>query len=238
MHFFRIALLTLTFCCATALAQDTHAIDVLRRAQTAAGGVEALVAVQDQIVTRNIRSVGGGISGQQVMKIILPSALRQESVLPFGMVAISLVDGRGELRSSQGTLALSGPQLTQAQGELFRVRERLLLANQNPDLQLIFLDTVEQGDRVADVLNVTDSATGQSVQLWIDQANGEFFRSTYDSVALSGSQQLAEYYSDFRTINGVQTPFSIAIHSGSALLTEIRVEKVLHNTGLTKAELR
>jgi hypothetical protein len=57
-------------------------------------------------------------------------------------------------------------------------------------------------------------------------------------VALIGAQQLDEYYSDFRAVNGVQTPFQIDVSTGGRPLTKIRVEKVLHNAGLTKAELR
>lgn len=238
MTLIRMTLLTVTFCCAFAIAQDSRALEVLQRAQRAAGGVEPLSAVHDQIITRRIRSVGGGISGQQTMKIILPNAFRQESALPFGMVTLSLVDGGGQLRSSQGTIALSGPQLLQAQGELFRLRVRLLLADRYPNLALTYLDSVDHEGRSADVLNVTDSESGQSVQMWIDHDSGEFFQSTYNSVGLAGAQQLTERYSDFRTVDGIQVPFAIGVYSDGVLLTDIRIEKVLQNTGLTKAELR
>jgi hypothetical protein len=238
MTLIRTTLMTLTFCCTLAVAQDSRAVEVLQRAQQAAGGIESLSAVHDEIVTRRIRSVGGGISGQQTMKIILPNALRQESALPFGMVTLSLVDGHGQLRSPQGTITLGGPQLLQAQGELFRLRLRLLLADKYPSLTLTYLDAVDHDGRPADVLNVTDSESGQSVQMWIDHHSGEFFQSAYDSVALVGGQQLTEHYSDFRTVDGIQVPFAVGVYSNGVLLTDIRIEKVLHNTGLTKAELR
>lgn len=154
------------------------------------------------------------------------------------MVTLSLVDGSGKMVSPQGSIQLSGPQLLQAQGELFRVRERLLLADRIPELKLVYLDSVDEDSRPADVLNVTDSESGQSVQLWIDQATGELFKTTYDGVVLVGAQRLEEHYSDFRSVNGVRTPFAIAVRTGDLLLTEIQIEKVLHNTGLTKAELR
>ena len=97
MPSFRTTLLALTLFCSVSLAQDSRAVSILKHAQEAAGGVEALSAVRDQIISRGIHSVGGGMSGQQVVKIILPSALRQESALPFGMVTLSLVDGSGRI---------------------------------------------------------------------------------------------------------------------------------------------
>jgi outer membrane lipoprotein-sorting protein len=238
MPLFRMTLLALTLFCSVSISQDSRAVAILKRAQEAAGGVDALSAIRDQIISRGIHSVGGDISGQQVVKIILPSALRQESALPFGMVTLSLVDGSGEMESPQGSMQLSGPQLLQAQGELFRVRERLLLADRFPELKLVYLDSVDEDSKPADVLDVTDSESGQSVQLWIDRATGELFKTTYDGVALAGAQRLEEHYSDFRSVNGVRTPFAIASRTGDLLLTEIQIEKVLHNTGLTKAELR
>ena len=39
-----------------------HHLKILQRAQQAAGGSEALSAVKDMIVTRDIKAVGGGMS--------------------------------------------------------------------------------------------------------------------------------------------------------------------------------
>ena len=235
---FQFAMLLLGCSVAIAQAQDTRALEILRRAQEAAGGAEALAAVKDMIVTRDIRAVGGGMSGRQVVKLLLPGAMRQESSLPFGPVAVSLVDGAGSIDSPQGKTALAGPQLTQAQGELFRVRERLLLADTVPDWQLRYVEASSDSNREADILEITGPEPGQRIRLWIDQKTGEFYRSSFAAVAVVGSQQLDEFYSDFRPVNGVQTPFRIDVLSAGRALTEIRIEKVLHNTGLTKSELR
>lgn len=221
-----------------AQAQDARALQILGRAQEAAGGSEALAAIRDLIVTRDIQAVGGGMSGRQTVKFLLPGAMRQESSLPFGLVAVSLVDGAGTIDSPQGRSALAGPQLAQAQGELFRVRERLLLADRVPELAVSFVESSADAGREADILEVWDPKSSQRIRLWIDQETGEFYRTSFGAVALVGAQQLDEYYSDFRTINGVQTPFRINVMASGRPLTEIRIEKVLHNTGLTKSELR
>jgi hypothetical protein len=238
MLFFRFAMLLLGCCGVIAQAQDTRALQILRRAQEAAGGAEALAAVKDMIVTRDIQAVGGGISGRQVVKFLLPGAMRQESSLPFGPVTVSLVDGAGSIESSQGKSALVGPQLTQAQGELFRVRERLLLADSVPDWSLSYVESSSDSGREADILEVSDAKSSQRIRLWIDRKTGEFYRSSFAAVAIVGAQRLDEFYSDFRAVNGVQTPFRISVFSAGRSLTEIHVGKVLHNTGLTKTELR
>ena len=231
-------MLLLGCCGVIAQAQDSRALQILGRAQAAAGGTEALAAVKDMIVTRDIRAVGGGMSGRQVVKFLLPAAMRQESSLPFGQVVVSLVDGAGSIDSPQGKSALVGPQLTQAQGELFRVRERLLLADSLPDWTVSYLESSVDSGREADVLEVSDPKSSQRVRLWIDKKTGEFYRSSFAAVAIVGAQQLDEFYSDFRAVNGIQTPFRIDVSTAGRALTEIHIEKVLHNTGLTKSELR
>jgi hypothetical protein len=238
MSFFRFAILALGCCAAAAQAQDARALQVLKRAQRSAGGVEALAAVKDMIVIRDVQAVGGGMSGRQTVKFLLPGAMRQESSLPFGLVAVSLVDGAGSIDSPQGKSALVGPQLTQAQGELFRLRERLLRADAEPGWTVSLVESAADAGRKADILEIADPQASQRTRLWIDQSTGEFFRASFDAVALVGAQRLDEYYSDFRTVNGVQTPFRIDVFAGGRRLTEIRIEKVLHNTGLTKSELR
>lgn len=189
-------------------------------------------------MTRDIRAVGGGMNGRQTVKFLFPGTMRQESSLPFGLVAVSLVDGAGFIDSPQGKSALAGAQLTQAQGELFRLRERLLLADEVPAWTVSYIESSRDGGRQVDVLEVAEPKSAQLVRLWIDQQTGEFYRASFGAVALIGAQQLDEYYSDFREVNGVRTPFRIDVRGGGRPLTEIRVEKVLHNTGLTKAELR
>lgn len=231
-------MLLLGCCGVIAQAQDSRALQILGRAQAAAGGTEALAAVKDMIVTRDIRAVGGGMSGRQVVKFLLHAAMRQESSLPFGQVVVSLVDGAGSIDSPQGKSALVGPQLTQAQGELFRVRERLLLADSLPDWTVSYLESSVDSGREADVLEVSDPKSSQRVRLWIDKKTGEFYRSSFAAVAIVGAQQLDEFYSDFRAVNGIQTPFRIDVSTAGRALTEIHIEKVLHNTGLTKSELR
>lgn len=238
MSYFRFAMLLLGCCGVIAQAQDTRALEILRRAQEAAGGAEALAAVKDMIVTREIRAVGGGMSGRQVVKFVLPEAMRQESTLPFGPVTVSLVDGSGSIDSPQGKTALVGPQLTQAQGELFRLRERLLLADRMAGWKVSFIESAADSGREADILEVSDPKSSQRIRLWIDRKTGEFYRSSFAAVAVVGSQQLDEFYSDFRTVNGIQTPFRIEVSSAGRALTEIEIEKVAHNVGLTKAELR
>ncbi len=236
MSFPRIACLCLTLLCGVAKAQEAAA--VLERAREAAGGTEALERVEDMILTRNIHAVAGGMSGQQTVKILLPGALRQESSVPFGSFVLSLVDGQGTLQSPRSTDPLSGPQLTQAQGELLRIRERLLLADQDATLEVSFRETVTDGKREADVVDVTDSETGQEVAMFVDHETGEFYKTVYAAVALVGARELEESYSDYRDVNGVQTPFLIEVRSAGQLITRITVDKALHNTGLTKAEMR
>lgn len=238
MSFFRLAVLLLGCCGLIAQAEDARALQILRRAQEGAGGAEALAAIKDMIVTRDIEAVGGGMSGRQVVKFLLPGAMRQESSLPFGLVAVSLVDGAGFIDSPQGKSALAGPQLAQAQGELFRLRERLLLADRVPEWTVNYVESSPDAGRQSDILEVSDPTSGQRIRLWIDQKTGEFYRASFAAVAIVGAQQLDEYYSDFRAVNGVQTPFRIQVFTEARPLTEIRIEKVLHNTGLTKSELR
>ncbi len=234
LHRIAIVLLAAT----AAWAADSKALEVLAKAQQAAGGAEKLAAVKDFIATRKIEGVGGGLSGSQVYKVVLPSAMRQESTLPFGALIVSLVDGQGKMQSFQGSGPLPPPQLAQAKGELFRLRESLLLADRDPDKSVAYVGEEDVDGRPAQVLEVSSKNGGQKARLYTDSATGELFQIAYDSAGLQGaSQSIRQRFSDFRAVDGIQVPFAIETYQDDKLLSKITVEKFLYNTGLRKSEL-
>ncbi len=217
---------------------DARASAVLAKAQQAAGGADKLAALEDFIAERKIDSVGGGLSGRQVYKVVLPSAMRQESSLPFGNLIVTVVDGQGKMQSFQGSGPLPPAQLAQANDELFRLRETLLLADRDPDKTVAFVGEETIGDRTAHILEVASQKSSRKVKLYVDSETGELFQIAYPGLALQGEPRtIVERYSDFRDVDGVQAPFLIEAFDGDKPMTTITVEKLLYNTGLTKAEL-
>ncbi len=217
---------------------DARASAVLAKAQQAAGGADKLAALEDFIAERKIESVGGGLSGRQVYKVVLPAAMRQESSLPFGNLIVTVVDGQGKMQSFQGSGPLPPAQLAQAQGELFRLRESLLLADRDPDRTVSFVGEETVGERKAEVVEVVAAKEDGNVKLYIDADSGELFQIAYPGFAFQGEPRtIVERYSDFRDVDGVQAPFLIEAFDADKPITIITVEKLLYNTGLTKAEL-
>ena len=218
---------------------DARALEVLSKAQQAAGGADKLAAIEDFIAERKIEAVGGGLSGRQVYKVVLPAAMRQESSLPFGTLVVSVVDGQGRMQSFQGVGPLPPAQLAQANDELFRLRESLLVADRDPDKTISFVAEEAVGDRAAQVIEVASAKTKRKVRLYIDAESGE---SAPDRLRRRRSARRVAYdpralFRPSATSTAFERLSSSRPTTATSCSTTITIEKLLYNTGLTKAEL-
>ncbi|MEZ5360880.1 MAG: hypothetical protein R2748_00715 [Bryobacterales bacterium] len=235
MRLFCIALL-----CASWLRAETDqkALDWLHKAQEQAGGADALAAIHDVRQKRQMRSLVAGVTAEQTLTYVVPKALKQESALPFGKVIVFVDADGGWMNGPQGQIDLPPPQRKQADGELFRIREALLLADRLEDREVHFLREAEDEGRQAVVLEVAAKQGGETAQVWIDKESGDFSKLAYEGIVLAGKPPLVEErFSDFREIEGVRVPYKTAIHQNGPLLTEVTVIELELNTGVTVEEL-
>ncbi|MCB9383777.1 MAG: hypothetical protein H6509_04115 [Bryobacterales bacterium] len=217
---------------------DPKALEWLYKAQEQAGGADAIAAIRDVRQKRQMRSLVAGVTAEQTLTYIVPKAFKQESALPFGKVIVFVDADGGWMNGPQGQLDLPPPQRKQADGELFRIREALLLADRLDDREVRFVREADDDGRPAVVLEVAAKQGGETAQVWIDKESGEFYKLAYAGIVLAGQPPLVEErFSDFRELDGVRLPYKTAIHQNGPLLTDVTVLELELNSGVTVEEL-
>ena len=219
---------------------DERAMEWLRKAQQAAGGVERLAAIHDVEIRRNVQTSGflQSFNGSQTVQYVLPSTLKQINQFDFGRMVVFVSGDEGWIDGLQGFMAMPEPQLRQAKGEVFRLREALLLADRDPTRTVRFIADDEQEGRAAAELEIASKEGDQTVRVWIDADSGDLFRVAYEGVAVQGSPpQVVELYGDFRSVEGVRVPFRTTISQNGRALSTSTISDVKWNPGLTAQEL-
>lgn len=219
---------------------DARALEWLAKAQQAAGGVKKLAAVEDVEIRRTVVSSGPlqGLNSNQTIEYVLPGTLRQTNQLDFGFLRVYVSGDSGWMDGIQGFREMPPLQLKQALGEVFRIREKVLLSDRDPGRTVRFVGEREEAGRAAAELEIASADGEESVRIWIDAESGEFFRSSYGGIAVQGAApQVVETYGDFRDVAGVRVPFRTTIEQNGRLLTTSTVSEFKINQGLTPEKL-
>jgi predicted Zn-dependent peptidase len=204
---------------------------ILSRAQDAAGGADKLAAVKDfvQTVTFQLSAAAGGLSVKETDRWIAPSYFRQESAVPSGKISAYFDGKTGWIFTPQGSGPLTGPQLQQVQGDLFRSYFRLLLSDQDAERKV-----VSQGP------NTVEISAGEDVraQAVFDPDTGLLQKVVYDAVHVTGpALSVEDVYSDYRDVDGIKVPFQITITQGGQKFADVTVQEIKLNAGLKLADL-
>jgi len=204
---------------------------LLARVQAAVGGAEKLTAVQDMTtaVQFQVDASAGGMRVDQTDHWLAPSHFRQESQFPAGKVAAYSDGNSGWIVTPQGTGPLTGAQLLQVRGDLFRLYFRLLTSDRIPGrtVNLVAENTLEISDE-----------TGQSARLEVDPATGLPRKLVYQSVHVAGPPMTVEdHYLRFGEAGGIKVPFAIKVVQGGRDFAEITVKDYRVNTGLKVEDL-
>jgi hypothetical protein len=177
------------------------------------------------------------MSVEQKIRIVYPSTMRQENVLPFGKIEV-FTDGKaGWMKTPQGQMPIPGPQLQQARGEIFRFTETLLLSDRLEGRTVNFVRKDKVGDREAEVIEIS-SADGNQVSVFVDAATGQILKKQYQGMAMAGpASKVEELYEDFREVAGVRAPFQTVVYQNEKKFAEMVYAEIQYNTGLTAEEL-
>ncbi len=212
---------------------------VLAKAQKAAGGADKLAALKDVTITAKSQLTGpmGSMSVDQKIRVVYPSTLRQENTLPFGKIEV-YTDGKGGwLKAPQGQMPIPGPQLQQAQGEIFRLTETLLLSDRDPTRTVNFVKKERVGDREAEVIEIGSQEGGQ-VSVYVDAQSGQVLKKRYQGMAMAGpASTVEEVYEDFRETGGLRVPFKTTVYQNEKKFAELVYSEVQYNTGLKAEDL-
>ena len=199
---------------------------LLQKVQAALGGADKLAGVKDvtQIAEVQLDQSVGGMKLKQTNQWLAPGLFRQEVDAPFGKLTAFTNGTMGWVKSPQGESPLMGPMLKQAQGEIFRSYFSLLSSDRDPNRTVSYVGP--------GLLDIADKS-GVSIRLSVDESTGLPLKSSY-----TGPQgAIEETWSDLRAVDGMKAPFKITVSQGGKKFSEVTVQDLKVNTGITEAEL-
>jgi zinc protease len=203
---------------------------LLARAQQAVGGAGPLAAVKDYIRSYDLQvePSAGGMLVKETDRWIAPTYFRQDIALPKISV---FCDGKaGWFAASQGSGPLSGAQLKQVQGDLFRLYFRLLLSDRIAGRTVNALDD--------NTVEISDTG-GAIARLELNAETGLPQRLLYEVARASGPPIAAEeVWADFQEIAGVKVPRKITIAQGGRKFAEVKLTGCKVNSGIQLQELQ
>jgi zinc protease len=203
---------------------------LLARAQQAMGGADKLAAVTDYVqeIHYQFDVSAGGAQSNMVERWIAPSYLRQDNTTTRGKLSVYCDGKTGWVASGQSYAALTGVQLKQVQGDLFRELFPLMLSDRTPARKVNALDD--------ETVEISDGA-GQIVKMVFDSATGLLKNMLYDAATSNGTVAVLETYSDYRDVNGLKLPSKVAIALSGKKFQDLTIGNIQLNTGLKIQDL-
>ena len=205
--------------------------ELLKLAQDAAGGVEALERIQDftEVASIEVDPAFGGVRLKRTFRWAAPAYIRQDSEFPTGRISTFWSGKSGWIATRQGVGALNPQIKRQVEGELFRTFFRLLLSDRVPERRVIATGdgTLEISDGAANLVTVMiDGKTGlpRDMQYIHVQPNGV-------------PAHVRETITAYTDLEGVKLPLERAIEQDGKRFGQVKVEEIRVNTGVKPAEL-
>jgi len=228
-------------------------LDVLTRVVNAAGGAQSLASVHDLTESGDITfRWEEDVKGPVTIRAIGGNRFRMEADLPDGKTTWIVKDGSGtKQQGDQKAIPLSGSNAANFGNFTFPIAYlAAAIRDPNTDISLVGIETREARSvyriRVDGRLDVIrNQIAGVSVRkdVLVDALSFEIM-SVEDSPfpvyqrngKLSDSPPREITYGDFRVVNGVLVPFLISekVHGQSGV--DIRLDKVVFNTGLSDTD--
>ncbi|HLY17461.1 MAG TPA: hypothetical protein VKR61_09560 [Bryobacteraceae bacterium] len=223
----------------TARAQQPKAIQVLRHAQQAAGGVERLAAIRDITREYEMMEKATGAKASRTVEVIMPRTVRLTDHTEGGEISACFDGLSGWIKSPWGLEEMLPPwQRDAAEQELLRQPEKFLLSDRD-GAQVEYVKSGKVGEKSTDVLDIT-TAAGAKVRLAIDSASGDILTLEYERIGPRGPvAKITDSFRDYRsTAGGARTPFKMSTLSDGQPYMETTVLKLEYNRGLRADVLR
>lgn len=237
-HFYVIALVALWAAATSAQTAD----DIVEKHLAAVGGRAALAKLQSQVATGTISvsTQGTQLSGSITLYAKAPNKTRMFFTLDlsqFGgtdMVVDRRCDGKTAFMSNnvQGDRELTGSELDTLLNATY---PSPLLAYKSAGAKIELVGKEQVGDRAAYVLVYSPKA-GSPVREYFDAETYLLIRSVEKAPApeVGGEIESTRELSDYRTVDGVKTAFSVKVVSAVQTIV-VTLDKVEHNTPLDDA---
>jgi outer membrane lipoprotein-sorting protein len=227
--------------------RDPQAVQVLAQALNAAGGVTALTAIQDYTASGTVNYYwGDGEQGTVVVKGRGTGQFRVDATLPEGVRSWAISNGSGWVKETDGRTDVILTHNAEDLGSLTFPFTFLSSALQDPSMSLVYVGLETAGGiqvhhvRAQMIYAQNADPTGLLAKL----SKREFFIDA-TSFRLVSSEDMAHtrdnatvgevrkvQFSDYRQINGILVPFSIAESIQGQQSETIQINQINFNTGL------
>ena len=204
---------------------------LLERAQQAVGGAEKLAAVRDmtEVAELHVVQAAGGVTMNRTDRWVAPTYFREDTKLPFGLVAIYGDGKTGWMSSPQGQAALPAAQLRPVLDKLLRLYYPLLLSDRLPGRTVNWV-----GPGEVEISN----GEGSSVRLFVDEKTGMPAKLEYQSLTMGGPPSTVdEIFDSFEEVNGVKVPKHMTLMQNGNKYADVVVNSIQLNTGLKTEDL-
>jgi predicted Zn-dependent peptidase len=204
---------------------------LLERAQQAVGGAEKLAAVKDmtEVAELHVVQAAGGVTMNRTDRWVAPTYFREDTKLPFGLVAIYGDGKTGWMSSPQGKADLPAAQLRPVLDKLLRLYYPLLLSDRLPGRTVSWVGPGE--------VEISDGQ-GSSVRLFVDRKTGMPAKLEYQSLTMGGPPSTVdEVFDGFEEVNGVKVPKQMTLMQNGNKYADVVVNSVQLNTGLKTEDL-
>lgn len=213
---------------------------ILAKAAEAAGGAR-LKAVADikQVGEMNMVTPQGefGMGLEFVLK--MPQQFRQVMKMPFGEM-VMVYDGKSAwMKSPRGVQDAPESQKKEMISSVVRDPLYILKYYDLPRYTVQFVKEEQLDGANTSVVLVRDSETDQAVRLFCDSKTNRVVKSSYTAPWMGAPAKLEEFYSDFRTVDGITLPYKTLINkdgqkAAQTVWTEVKVDAGVPDTYFVK----
>ncbi len=234
--------------------RDPQAVSVLVQCLNAGGGVGAISAVQDFIAAGTITYYWAWkeVSGTVTVRGRVYDQFRLDATIPQGTRSLAVSRGVGFLREVNGTIfpfhSLNAVNVKTLSFPFSEILEAL----NGPTIDISYSGLVEvlgrQVHRIRAQRRPTSGADLGGIltrlktkDYFVDPATLLVVKTEhifYPKKALSEGLPYEVYFSDYRLVNGVLTPFSITEKVGGQRTWTIQLSSIRFNAGLTDGDFR
>jgi zinc protease len=218
-------------------AAEVSGLRLIDRAIDAMGGLEALRSVKTlkAEATTTLAGPQGSMEAETTTFIAYPDRLRVEAQAPAGRIVQVYADGQAWLQDPRGIRAAPDALRDQFRAGLSRDLVPLLLGAHDGRARVRVLPDAQENGRRLPAVEIT-AAGVPPVTLRFDPESGKVVSELYTLPGPDGGSALVEErLGDYRTVDGVQIPYSAVIRREGTVVMERTVRSVELNIPLDAA---
>lgn len=234
--------------------RDPQAVAILNQSLQAAGGSQALAAIQDFTASGSITFYWAGqkVSGSVTIKGRGLAQYRMDASVDGGVESLVVNGNNGSVKNIDGsTRTFSPDELVYFASPSFPSTQ-VMAALQNTSTSISFVGEVTHDGRQVDDVRVqkvyskADDPLGFRAKLatrdfFIDPATFQVVSSQDSAHPIHILSALCPHemqFSDYRTVNGVLVPFAITETVCGQTTDRINLSQIVFNTGLTDSDFQ